>query len=72
MVEVPQIKSGSIHLAATTWSFISMTTLALPLNKALSCGEEQKKTLQPGCLFYPGGPGLILPLVGLSASGEWY
>lgn len=45
MEEVPQINSSSIHLAATTWSFISMTTLALPLNKALSCGKEQKKNL---------------------------
>ena len=43
MEEVSQIKDGSIHLAATAWSFISMTTLALPLDKALSCGTEQKR-----------------------------
>ena len=56
MVEVPQIKSSSIHLAATTWSFISMTTLALPLNKALSCGKEQKKNLTAWLPILPGWP----------------
>lgn len=56
MVEVPQIKSSSIHLAATTWSFISMMTLALPLNKALSCGKEQKKNLTAWLPILPGWP----------------
>lgn len=60
----PQRQDSSIHLAATAWSFISMTILALPLDKALSCGKEQKrKTLQPGCRVYTGGCGLPLPPV---------
>lgn len=43
MEEFPQIKDGSINLTATAWSFISMTLLALPFDKALSCGNEQKR-----------------------------
>lgn len=39
-----------------------MTTLALPFDKAFSCGNEQeRKTLQPLCLFHTSGCWLILP-----------
>lgn len=43
MEEFPQIKYGSINLASTAWSFISMTTLALPFDKGLSGGNEQER-----------------------------
>lgn len=39
-----------------------MTTLALPFDKALSCGNEQeRKTLQLLCLLHTSGCWLILP-----------
>lgn len=54
-----QIQDGLKNLAATAWSLISMTTLALPFDKALSCGKEHKrKTSQPR---HMGGSRLILP-----------
>lgn len=54
-------QDGSMNLAATAWSLISMTTLALPFDNALSCGKEQKRKKSSQPHRHMGGSWLILP-----------